>query len=81
VARQGLETHRGVEAMKTRSDLFPTLGRHVQEQQPHTQDLPHPLALEQRIHQQDPTQPLTLVLPVNGEMADSDAAVATNSLV
>ncbi len=39
--RQRLEAHRGVEAMQTSLILFPALRRHVQEQQPHTQNLPH----------------------------------------
>jgi len=58
--------------MKVSSYLFPTFHSHIQEQQPHTQDRLHPLALLQRIHQQDATQPLTLVLPLNGEMAEED---------
>ena len=53
-ARQRLEAHRGIEAM----------------QQPHTQDLPHPLALQQRIHQQNAAQSLPLMPLVNGEVAE-----------
>jgi hypothetical protein len=53
-ARQRLEAHRGIEAM----------------QQPHTKDLAHPLALHQRIHQQNAAQSLPLMPLVNGEVAE-----------
>ncbi len=56
--------------MQTSSVLFPALCRHIQEQQPHTQDLPHPLALQQRIHQQNAAQSLPLMPLVNGEVAE-----------
>ena len=56
--------------MQTSLGLFPALCRHIQEQQPHTKDLPHPLALQQRIHQQNAAQSLALMPLVNGEVAE-----------
>ncbi|KMM16277.1 hypothetical protein SYNGFB01_12200 [Synechococcus sp. GFB01] len=52
---------------------FSSIGRHIEQHQPHSQDLPRPLALLHGIHQQDATQPLALVPPVDSEVAEKNA--------
>ena len=44
--------------------------RHFEHHQPHTQDLPRPLALLHGIHQQDAPQPLALLPPVDSKVAE-----------
>jgi hypothetical protein len=47
--------------------------RHIEQHQPHTQDLPRPLALLHGIHQQDAPQPLALLPPVDSKVAEKNA--------
>ena len=47
--------------------------RHIEQHQPHTQDLPRPLALLHGIHQQDAPQPLALLSPIDSKVAEKNA--------
>jgi hypothetical protein len=47
--------------------------RHIEHHQPHTQDLPRPLALLHGLHQQDVHQPLTLLSAVDSKVAEKTA--------
>ena len=47
--------------------------RHIKHHQPHTQDLPRPLALLHGINQQDAPQPLALLSPVDSKVAEKNA--------
>ena len=69
-AWQGPEPHRRVEAVETSAFRFSSGARHIEHHQPHTQDLPRPLALLHGIHQQDAPQPLALLSPVDSKVAE-----------
>jgi hypothetical protein len=52
---------------------FSSSSRHIEHHQPHTQDLPRPLALLHGIHQQDAPQPLALLSLVHSKVAEKNA--------
>ncbi|TVS07497.1 MAG: hypothetical protein EA413_01030 [Cyanobium sp. PLM2.Bin73] len=59
--------------MEASAFRFSSIGRHIEHHQPHTQDLPRPLALQHGIHQQDAAQPLALLSPIDSEVTEKNA--------
>jgi len=47
--------------------------RHIEQHQPHPQDLPRPLALLHGIHEQDAAQSLSLLSPIDSEVTEKNA--------
>ena len=62
---EGPEPHRRVEAVQAYAFRVTSSARHIEQHQPHPQDLSRPLALLHGIHEQDAAQSLSLLSPID----------------